>query len=345
MKNFIINIVACFLIIVMSSNFSMAQMEAFNYQGIAVDMNGAALSNETIGLQFSIIEADPNGTPAYVESQTSNTTAIGHFAADVGSGTQISGDFQNINWSSGSIYLKVEMDADGGTNYSFSNTVEMLSVPYALVVATSNNTPAPGPVGPTGLAGDPGPTGPTGADGLPGINGGSIPGPQGNDGAQGPTGPIGPLGPAGEPGAPNGPQGPKGDPGPKGSEQGDQGPEGAQGPRGAQGPAGIAGPPGAAGANGPTSNEVGPQGPVGPPGPAGGPQGEPGPNGPDGLPGPQGPSGAVGPSGFSFQTSAVIRSTVPTPGPDLNLYIDDGTNTEDGKPSIRFYNGTEWIDL
>ena len=345
MKNFIINIVACLLITILSSNIGMAQMEAFNYQGLAIDMNGDALSNETIGLQFSIIAADPNNVPTYVESQTTNTTSIGHFAANIGLGTEVSGSFENVNWASGSFFLKVEMDAAGGTNYTYSNTVELLSVPYALVAATSDNQTLEGLAGPQGLTGPTGPTGATGLIGLPGYNGGQVPGPAGADGPPGDTGAIGTQGPPGESGAPDGAPGPQGDPGPKGSSIGDagpQGPKGAKGPRGQQGPQGAQGAPGAPG---PSSTEVGPQGPDGPIGQAGGPTGMPGPFGPSGANGPQGPAGAQGVTGSFFARDAVMTNVVPTPGPELNMYIDDGTNTADGNPAIRFYNGTQWIDI
>lgn len=345
MKKFIINIIACLLITILSSNIGMAQLEAFNYQGVAIDMSGEALSNETIGLQFSIIESDANNAPSYVESQTTGTTSIGHFAANVGMGDVVSGSFSDINWATGAYFLKVEMDADGGSNYTFSNTVELLSVPYALVAGTSDNTPEGGAAGPQGYAGATGPAGATGLTGPVGYTGGQVPGAQGPDGPAGAEGPIGPQGPQGPSGAPDGAPGPQGDPGPKGASQGDAGPQGPKGAKGPQGQQGPQGDPGAPGATGPASNEVGPVGPVGPAGPAGGPPGMPGPDGPSGASGPQGPQGATGPSGSSFERNAIMTNIVPTPGPDLNMYIDDGTNTADGQPAIRFYNGTQWIDL
>lgn len=347
MKNYIINIVACFLLIVLSSNFSIAQMEAFNYQGIAVDDSGEVISSTTIGLQFSIIEADPANAPAYVDSHSTTTTSIGHFTADIGKGSVVSGNFAGIDWSSGAYFLKVELDADGGTNYTYTNTIELLSVPYALVVENSENTPV-GRQGQAGLTGAAGATGIAGAIGPAGYNGGEIPGPPGEQGDPGPAGFPGPDGPDGDAGAPNGAQGPKGDPGPKGSATGDQGAEGAKGPTGAMGPAGPEGPAGEQGDPGPSSNEVGPKGPVGPPGEPGGAAGLPGPDGPSGANGAPGPQGATGPAGFSYfdeYNTLTMYNVPPTPGPDQNIYVDDGTNTADGKPGIRFYNGTEWIDL
>jgi len=344
MKKFYVNIVACILIVLLSSDISLAQMEAFNYQGIAVDANGVVISDATIGLQFSIIAADPASAPAYVDSHSATTTSIGHFTADIGKGLVESGVFEDINWSSGPYYLKVELDADGGNNYSYSNTIELLSVPYAMVVKTSDNTPV-GRQGPAGFAGQAGPDGPTGLTGPIGYNGGQVPGEQGDPGPAGAPGPAGPQGPPGDPGAPNGAPGPQGDPGPKGPTMGSEGPPGPRGATGITGLPGPKGPKGEPGDPGPPSNEVGPQGPVGPVGESGGAPGTDGQDGAPGLPGPQGPQGAQGLEGFSFTNNSTMTGIVPTPGPDLNLYIDDGTNTASGEPGFRFFNGTEWVDL
>lgn len=84
--------------------------------------------------------------------------------------------------------------------------------------------------------------------------------------------------------------------------------------------------------------------------------GVPGPQGATGLPGPQGPSGldgAAGPQGqqgpqglhglFDFENTALIMTNVvPSSG---TFYVDDGSNTADGQPHLRYnVNGT-WIDL
>lgn len=75
-------------------------------------------------------------------------------------------------------------------------------------------------------------------------------------------------------------------------------------------------------------------GPVGPEGPSG----AAGPNGATGL---SGPTGDQGINGFPV---LIMRSTPPT---SLNekFYVDDGTNTEDGKPHLRYRSNGNWIDL
>ena len=192
-------------------------------------------------------------------------------------------------------------------------------------------------------------------------------GPQGPQGLQGPEGPRGPQGPSGNPGGQTGPRGPQGPAGPDGTANGRPGPQGAQGPSGGigmmgpegpAGPAGTKGPqgvPGIAGAPGPPSNEIGPQGPQGPPGPAGGIQGQQGPAGGGGPPGPRGPQGPQGPAGGAGDTGATgdpglpfnfeTTGQEPQPSSSRNIYLDNGTNTSDGTPGFRYWNGTQWVDL
>jgi len=368
MKNIKKKMVFCFSVMMMCVLTLSAQPEAFNYQGIAVDNDGSILSNEVIGLQFSIL----NGSDILlVETHTTATTEIGHFTADVGFGNNASGDFSAIDWSQGSYFLKVEMDATGGTDYSFSSEVELLSVPYALVVESSGEDVAPGPMGPQGFIGQTGPTGPTGPIGPRGFdcwdlnqNGMTDPeedynedgifnaldcqgesGEVGDTGAIGATGLTGPAGPTGPGGGPTGPKGPDGDKGPDGPAQGENGPTGPDGPQGLDGPMGPKGLTGPTGMQGPPSNEVGMAGPMGPQGPAGGATGPVGAPGADGPTGETGDTGAIGIPGANFTQVAQISSAEPSVASGINLYIDDGTNRTDGQIGLRYYDGTNWIDL
>jgi hypothetical protein len=81
----------------------------------------------------------------------------------------------SIDWSLGDVYIKTEVDVNGGTNYVVLNTNQLLSVPYSLYSLNSGNS-VPGPVGPQGPQGVPGndglpgPQGPAGPPGLDGTN-------------------------------------------------------------------------------------------------------------------------------------------------------------------------------
>lgn len=331
------------LLSIMVVAFGFAQ-DAIRYQGVAFDTNDQIVQDADIAVLLSVLKDGPTGSFSYIERHEVTTTSSGAFELKIGQGEEIAGTFEDIVWSAGSLFLEVAIDVDGGVDYVTAGATEFLSVPYAQY--TTNAL-----YGPTGLQGPAGPTGPTGAQGptgLPGADGaGGTPGPQG---AKGPDGPIGPPGedgdkgdvgpPGGVPGA-DGPQGPTGPAGPGG---GPQGPQGATGPAGMQGPVGPAGPAGGKGAPGGTEGPPGPTGPQGPQGPPGlpGANGQPGPAGIPGPQGPTGPTGVPGPNGKGLQTMYSVEPVSPI---THDIYLDDGTNREDGKPGFRYFNGFIWIDL
>ncbi len=210
---------------------------------------------------------------------------------------------------------------------------------------------AKGPRGPQGLSG---PIGPKGVDGNPN-------GPKGATGIQGPKGSVGLSGPAGPPG-----------------DKGEQGPMGLAGAQGPQGLQGVTGPQGFSGDRGDERGDSGPMGPVGLPVPPGDCSAGVGPIGPPGLAGvdcfdlngngigdasedingdglhdqrdcqgplgPIGPQGAEGPRGVPGLAFDLILSSPPE-AILHSVYLDDGTNREDGRVGFRYYNGQNWIDL
>lgn len=82
----------------------------------------------------------------------------------------------------------------------------------------------------------------------------------------------------------------------------------------------------------------GPQGFTGPQG-AQGPQGAVGVPGSNGLVGQDGREGMAGVDGFEIM---IMTNTPPT---DKKLYVDDGTNTVDGRPHMRALINGVWVDL
>lgn len=97
----------------------------------------------------------------------------------------------------------------------------------------------------------------------------------------------------------------------------------------------------------------GPFGPAGDPGPQGrkGTPGLPGlcgpigPQPPAGKVGPQGPQGEMGVQGESGKMIVVKTSSPPANAESGSIYVDDGTNTASGNTGLRFFDGSNWIDL
>ncbi|HTL82890.1 MAG TPA: collagen-like protein [Bacteroidia bacterium] len=171
--------------------------QAVDYQGIARDLLGNPITNQSIGLELTIHQGSAGGTIVYQEEHFPTTNQFGLYDVQMGMGTPITGPFSTINWANGPYYLEIGMDITGGTNFSVAGTTQLISVPYALYAETSGN----GPAGPTGAVGATGPTGPAGATGPSGPTGSAgATGPTGlagATGASGPTGPAGAVGPTG----------------------------------------------------------------------------------------------------------------------------------------------------
>ncbi len=335
------------LCILFTTHLNAQMPKAFNYQGIAVGSNGELMDDQEIGLQFMIVDESSDEEVLFEETHLVRTNSNGHFRVIIGKGTIQQGSIAELSWGESVPALRISMDENGGDDYKLIYQQQFGMVTLAFASQESPN-PEMGPLGLTGRQGAPGiigPQGPAGPPGPAGPAGFSVPGPIGPSGVPGPAGPAGPAGPIGPGG---GPQGPQGDPGPQGPPGFDQGPQGLAGPPGPFGPEGPQGPPGPEGPQGPPgpeSNIEGPQGPTGPQGFGGGPrgpQGPAGPIGPTGDPGPQGPEGNSGQAGL---LTLIMSNTPPLDTEDQNVYLDDGTNREDGLPGFRFFNGIEWIDL
>jgi Chaperone of endosialidase/Collagen triple helix repeat (20 copies) len=149
--------------------------QAFKYQAVIRDNAGKPIVSQLVSFRISILQGSIAGTNVYKETQSTTTNQEGLVSLNVGEGIS-SDSLSKVNWSGGSFFLKVEMDATGGTNYTQIGIAPILSVPMALY---ATNGPQ-GPQGPQGLQGPAGPTGPVGPTG-----------PMGPTGAQGPQGSAG----------------------------------------------------------------------------------------------------------------------------------------------------------
>ena len=72
------------------------------------------------------------GTTSYSETHNTTTNQFGLFNVVIGQGEVVSGDFDSISWELTLTFLKVELDALGGTDYNLVSSTQMMSVPYAL---------------------------------------------------------------------------------------------------------------------------------------------------------------------------------------------------------------------
>jgi len=114
--------------------------QQFSYQAVVRDNSNNLVSNQTVGMQISILEGAPNGIAVYTETHTPVTNANGLVNVSIGLGTAVTGVFDSIDWSVGNYFIKTETDLAGGTNYTITGTSQLQSVPYALFAQTSATT-------------------------------------------------------------------------------------------------------------------------------------------------------------------------------------------------------------
>ena len=121
--------------VLLTFSFAIAQ-DGINYQGAATDANGDELTNQSISIRASVLSASASGNLEWEETHSATTDQFGLFNVVIGQGTNTTNGatatFDDMDWGSGNHFLKIEMDATGGTNYAMIGTTQMMSVPYAL---------------------------------------------------------------------------------------------------------------------------------------------------------------------------------------------------------------------
>jgi len=205
---------------------------AFKYQAVARDAAGNIIANKNVGFKISILKSSTTGNAVYAETHAATTNEFGLVNLGIGNGSLVSGNIATIDWGADNYFIKIEMDAAGGSNYLLMGTSQLMSVPYAMYAKTSGN--GQGPKGDKGIQGAKGDSGVAGKQGIQGIQG--IKGLKGDSGVAGKQGIQGIQGVRGD----------KGDTGQQGI-QGIQGVQGVKGDKGDKGDTGLQGIQGVAG--------------------------------------------------------------------------------------------------
>ena len=109
----------------------------FNYQAVARDAQGQALKNQAVSLKISLLEGSNTGTVKFEETHQLTSSNLGILNLLIGKGQNQSGFLSNLDWKNKKYWLKVEMDASGGSNYTLMGTTQLVSVPYALHAETA----------------------------------------------------------------------------------------------------------------------------------------------------------------------------------------------------------------
>ena len=116
--------------------------QGVGYQGVATDVNGIELVNQSISIRASVLSGSANGTVEWEETHATSTDTFGLFTLTIGQGTSTTNglqtSFADIFWGTNPHFLKIEMDETGGSTYSNMGTNQMMSVPYAVYAENAN---------------------------------------------------------------------------------------------------------------------------------------------------------------------------------------------------------------
>lgn len=127
------------LLFLMVTQLQAAVPEAIKYQAVARDNNGNVIANRNIGIRLSILKGTLSGTVVYSERHAVVSSNLGLINLEVGKGNVLTGTIAGINWGDDNFFIKIEMDDNGGTNYTLVGTSQLVSVPYALYAKEAAN--------------------------------------------------------------------------------------------------------------------------------------------------------------------------------------------------------------
>ena len=120
------------VVLLAASIFAQAP-QSFKYQAVLRDGSGNVKASTAVSINISILQGSASGTAIYSETHSATTNAYGLVNLDLGNGTPTTGSFANIDWSTGTYFVKV---AIGGVDMG---TSQLLSVPYALNAKTAES--------------------------------------------------------------------------------------------------------------------------------------------------------------------------------------------------------------
>ncbi len=120
----------CFILL---GNALLAQApHLFSFQSVIRDKDELLVTNKEVVMRFSINQYDSLGTTVFSEFHYVFTNSNGLMTAQIGSGENIIGSLEEINWGDGDFYAMYEVDFDDQTGWDMKAYTQLMSVPYAL---------------------------------------------------------------------------------------------------------------------------------------------------------------------------------------------------------------------
>lgn len=135
-------LIALFLLFTIGSINAQITPPFMNYQAVIRNASNELVTDQSVGVQVSIIQESESGTVVFTEiyDPVPQTNANGLLTLEIGSGIPVHGSFASIDWSAHPYFIKIETDLNGGTSYTLTGISKLASVPYALYAANGGGT-------------------------------------------------------------------------------------------------------------------------------------------------------------------------------------------------------------
>jgi len=105
--------------------------QAINFQAVAKLSNGTLVKDQAVAVLVNLTQENLTPQLRYSEVHHVSTNSAGHFVLQIGTGTAIEGSFDQIQWELANVILDLEMDVNGGSNYTNLGATQLLTVPYS----------------------------------------------------------------------------------------------------------------------------------------------------------------------------------------------------------------------
>lgn len=121
-----------FLLIATSIHGVAQQYEGIHFQITVRDYNSNLITNQQVGIRVRIINMDSD--ILYEEVHQLQTSATGVASIDIGSGSQQSGNLEEMGNYLGDeiMYIRTDIDPEGGSDYKIVSHNRISSMPYAM---------------------------------------------------------------------------------------------------------------------------------------------------------------------------------------------------------------------
>jgi len=82
--------------ILLTSTLWAQSPEKMSYQAVIRDLDENLVTNQTVGMQISILQGSSSGTAVYTETQMPTANSNGLLSIEIGNGTVVIGDIATI---------------------------------------------------------------------------------------------------------------------------------------------------------------------------------------------------------------------------------------------------------